>query len=69
MSVCHMLIELAQVTVSTVWSGVAIIFSVTSNKSLSGQSKTLIRLRVRAYAHLRSPPMRKDPFSHVAILL
>ena len=47
-------------------------FSVTSNKSLSEQSKTLIRCAhsgVRAYAHLRSTPMRKDPFLHVAILL
>ena len=26
MSICHMLIELAQVAVSTVWSGVAIFF-------------------------------------------
>ena len=56
MSICHMIIELAQVTVSTVWSSVAIFFfSVTSNKSLSGQSKTLIRLRALWGADLCAP--------------
>ena len=66
-SICQKLIQIKQITMSTVWSGVLFCqYSVSSNNSISRQSKTLIRLRALWCACLSASSLAAYATRHIS---